>query len=79
MGALLFPAQMTCYVPDILDSRLPVSFLPPDFQAVHQQDDKLSILHANGHHLPVRAVGCTSGRVAQVHLVKQFLHRYKVA
>ena len=69
MPAFLLPAQTTCYVPDILDSRFPVSLLPPNFQAVHQQDNKLSILHANGHHLPVWAVGCTLGRVAQAHLV----------
>lgn len=67
--AFLLPAQTTCYVPDILDSRFPISFFPPNFQAVHQQDDELSILHANGHHLPIRAVGCTPGWVAQVHLV----------
>lgn len=63
------PAQITACVPDILDSRFPVSFFPPNFQAVHQQDDKLSILHANGHHLPIRAIGCAPGRMAQIHLV----------
>lgn len=76
-GALTLLAQTTHYipdifyffVPDILDGRFPVSFFPPNFQGVHQQDDKLSILHANGHHLPIRAIGCTPGRMAQVHLV----------
>lgn len=67
------PAWTTCCVPDILDSRFPISFFPPNFQAVHQQDDKLSILHADGHHLPVRAVGRTPGCMAQVHLVEQLL------
>lgn len=68
-GALTLLAQTLHYVPDILDGRFPVSFFPPNFQAVHQQDDELSILHANGHHLPIGAIGCTPGRMAQVHLV----------
>lgn len=77
VGNTILPAQTTCYVPDILDSRFPVSFLSPDFEAVHQQDDELAILHADGHHLPVRAVGRTPGRVAQVHLVKQLLRGHR--
>lgn len=52
-------------------------FFSPNFQAVNQQDDKLSVLHANGHHLPVGAIGRTPGRTAQAHLVEQFLHGYK--
>lgn len=72
-----FPRARAAYLehllPDVLDCRLPVPLLAPDLEAVDQQDDELSIPHANGHHLAVGAVGGTARRVPQAHLVHQLL------
>lgn len=66
-------------VPYILDGGASVSLLAPDFEWRHQQDDELSVLHADGHHVSLRTVADGVGRVAQVHLVQHFLFTHKAS
>lgn len=62
-----------CRVPDILDRGAAVSLFAPDLEGGHQQDDELSVLHTDGHHVPLGAVADGACRVAQVHLVQHLL------
>lgn len=52
-----------------------VSLLAPDGERVDQQDDELPVLHANGNHFSVGTVGRALGRMAQTHLVQEFLRQ----
>lgn len=63
----------TDVVPYVLDGDAAVSFLAPDGEGVDQQDDEFSVLHADGNHLSVGAVGGALGGVTQTHLVQEFL------
>lgn len=60
-------------VPYVLDGNAAVSLLAPDGEGVDQQDDELSVFHADGNHLSVGAVGGALGRMTQTHLVQEFL------
>jgi len=60
-------------LPDILDGDTAISLLAPHCERVDQQDDELSILHADGNHFSVGAVGRALGRMTQTHLVQEFL------
>lgn len=60
-------------LPYILDRRAPVSFLSPDFEGGNQQNDELSVLHADGHHVSLRTVTDGACWVAQVHLIQHLL------
>lgn len=62
-------------VPYVLDGDAAISLLAPDGEGVDQQDDELSVLHADGDHLSIGAVGGALGRMSQTHLVQQFLQQ----
>ena len=60
-------------VPNIQDRRAPVPFLAPDFERGNQQDDELSILHADGHHVSFRTVADGTRWVTEVDLIQHLL------
>lgn len=59
--------------PYVLDGDAAISLLAPDGEGVDQQDDELSVLHTDGHHLSVGTVRGALGRMTQTHLVQKFL------
>lgn len=70
-------ARYTSVLPYVLNGDAAVPLLAPDGQGVDQQHDELAVLHADGDHLPVGAVGGALGRMSQTHPVQQFLQQKK--
>ncbi len=61
------------FLPYVLDGNAAVSLLAPDGEGVDQQDDELSVLHADGHHLSIGTVRGALGRMTQTNFVQEFL------
>lgn len=63
-------ARCTSVIPYVLDGDAAISLLAPDGQGVDQQHDELAVLHADGDHLPIGAVGGALGRMTQTYPVQ---------
>lgn len=70
-------ARCTSVILNVLDGDAAVPLLAPDGQRVDQQHDELAVLHADGDHLPIGAVGGALGRMSQTYPVQQFLQQRK--